>query len=102
MKEPAMDASTTDVPDGSPVAESRSGPLSLGRTVRTFFSYPSPRILAIQLVLAAAVRPFLGPFGRTDALIVAAVVVYWPIQEWVLHRLVLHARPRSIGRLRID
>jgi len=96
-----MDASTTDVPDQAAKAEAR-GALSLGETIASFFGFGTPRILAVQLAIAAAARPFFGPFGTRDALIVAAVIVYWPLQEWVAHRLILHARPRTLGRFRLD
>jgi sterol desaturase/sphingolipid hydroxylase (fatty acid hydroxylase superfamily) len=97
-----MNASTTDVPGRSAAAETNRGALSLGRTLLAFFEHQSPRLLALQLLVAVALRPWLGPFGATDAMIVAAVVLYWPVQEWVLHKLVLHARPRQLGRVRID
>jgi Fatty acid hydroxylase len=75
---------------------------ALGETLASFFEHASPRVLAAQLAVAATLRPLAGPFSASDALVVAGVVVYWPVQEWVLHRLVLHARPRTIGRIRID
>ncbi|HEX6836834.1 MAG TPA: sterol desaturase family protein [Polyangia bacterium] len=96
-----MDATTSDGRDHATKADAR-GALSLGATIASFFSFGTPRILAAQLAVAAALRPLVGPFDARDALIVAAVIVYWPLQEWVAHRLILHARPRTLGRLRID
>ncbi len=75
---------------------------TLGETLASFFRRASPRVLAAQLLSAALLRPLAGPPGATDALIVAAIVVYWPIQEWLVHRFVLHARPRQLGPLRLD
>lgn len=97
-----MSASTTDVPVDRAAAEPKSGPLSLGQTILSFLEHSSPRVLALQLVVAAALRPLLGPFGLADALIVAAVVVYWPLQEWMLHKTVLHARPHTLLGVRVD
>lgn len=79
-----------------------AGPRSLAGTARALFAHGSPRLLAAQLLVAVAARPLLGPLGAIDALIVATVIVYWPIQEWVLHRVVLHARPRQLGPFRFD
>ena len=75
---------------------------SLAATLASFFRHTSPRVLAAQLLVAALLRPLWGPFGRGDALLVAAVLVYWPVQEWLVHRLVLHARPRRLGGLVLD
>ncbi len=98
-----MSASAADPPhDLAAAAEPRGRAQSLGQTVASFFGHGSPRVLALQLVVAAALRPFFGGPSLADALVVAAVVAYWPLQEWVLHRVVLHARPRAIGRFRID
>ena len=46
-----------------------------------------------------ALRPFLGRPTLAEALVIAGVAAYWPIQEWVLHRHVLHARPLRFGRI---
>lgn len=37
-----------------------------------------------------------------DSAIVAGVAVWWPIQEWVAHRYVLHAEPRTVAGRTID
>jgi hypothetical protein len=53
-------------------------------------------------VASIAVRTAMGPFGRGDAVILVALPFYWAFQEYVLHRIVLHLEPFSIGRLRVD
>jgi len=70
--------------------------------VRIFFSYASPRILAGLLLAAGAVRLALGGFGLADALAAAAVVAWWPVQEWLLHRTLLHLRPIALLGRRVD
>lgn len=72
-------------------------PRSLAESAKAFFSFGSPRLLALQLVVALAVRPFLGRPTLADAAIVAGVLVYWPLQEWVAHKYILHARPLRIA-----
>ncbi len=72
---------------------------------RLFRRYRSPRVMAIGLGLAVAVR--LGVSLWTgwsvwDAVAVAVVVGLVPFVEWFVHLLVLHAEPRAVGRWRID
>lgn len=75
---------------------------TLQAALAVFLTFASPRMLAIQLVVALGIRPIFGPPGLGDLLIVAAVAIYWPLQEWFLHRYVLHMRPRELLGLRID
>lgn len=74
-------------------------PRSLGAAARSFFRFGSPRLLAAQLLAAVVARPLLGGFGKFDAAIVLGVALYWPLQEWIAHRYLLHAKPlRVLGR----
>lgn len=75
---------------------------SLRQALLVFVQYPSPRLLAAKLVILIRVRMHLlatdGLASLTwwDLLIpIAIVAVLWPIQEWVLHKYVLHLRPRE-------
>ena len=70
--------------------------LSLPQTLRRFFAYASPRILLAQLVIAGAARSWLGPIRAADGWLIGAIALYWPLQEWLLHRVLLHARPRTL------
>jgi hypothetical protein len=69
---------------------------------RAFLRYGSPRILTAQFFVALVVRCFLPAPSLRDAVVVLAVVVYWPLQEWFLHWGVLHAKPRRIGSRMFD
>lgn len=69
-----------------------------------FRRFWSPRAMMIGLVIAVSGRLFLvdpEPTGwdLVAVLIVAALV---PFVEWFIHLVVLHARPRRLGRLRFD
>lgn len=77
-------------------------PRTLRAAATTFFAFGSPRLLLIQLVCALALRPFLGRPTALDGALVLGVIAYWPLQEWVLHRYVLHARPIRLGSLTIE
>jgi len=75
-------------------------PDKIGGVLRLFAAHGSPRILAAALAAALLVRAFLGAFGRWDLVVVAAIAVFWPLQEWLIHVFILHAEPgRGIARL---
>lgn len=67
---------------------------TLGEALRVFFGFPGPRNLAITGAAATLGRALLGPPGVSDAAVLAGVAVYWPIQEWVVHKYLLHVKPR--------
>lgn len=67
---------------------------SLAEALRVFFGFPGPRNLAITGVVASLGRALLGPPGLSDVAVCAGVGVYWPIQEWVVHKYLLHVKPR--------
>lgn len=77
-----------------------------GQQVRTltdaatlFFRFPSPRLILLFFLGPAGARAWLGGYGWADAAIVAAIALYWPLQEWWMHKYILHLRPfRLFGR----
>ena len=79
-------------------APARAVPRTLRGAFVSFMRFGSPRLLTTQLVLALALRPFLERPALLDAAVVTGVALYWPLQEWVLHKFVLHAAPIRIGR----
>lgn len=77
--------------------------------LRVFVQQPSPRILAAQLVILIRVRMHVfaaaGLAGLTwwDLLVAALILgLLWPLQEWVLHKYVLHLRPFELFGRRVD
>jgi hypothetical protein len=77
----------------------RRVPSNLRDVVRTFFAHGSPRLLGAQVAAAILARPLFGKPTLADAAVVFGVAAYWPMQEWVLHKYVLHGRPiRVAGR----
>jgi hypothetical protein len=74
----------------------------LAGAARTFLGHPSARLLSGQVLALAALRSRAGRARRIDSAIVAAVAVYWPLQEWFAHRYILHARPRRIAGRMVD
>lgn len=67
-----------------------------------FFSYAGPKFLAGQALVAWAMRLAVGDFEPWEPLLFVAVGVYWPFQEWVLHKYVLHLRPRRFLGMQWD
>jgi hypothetical protein len=72
---------------------------SRARLFRYFAEQPSPRIMLAALFTFGGVHLYLGEWSAWDAFVAGAVVFLWPLNEWVLHVYVLHARPiRLFGR----
>ncbi len=80
---------------------------SLGPAAAVFARHGSPRVLAVGFGAAAALRVGAAVTGRApatgwDLAAVALVALLVPFVEWFVHRVVLHLRPRRVGRLLID
>ncbi len=70
--------------------------------VRVFARQPSPRILAAGLAAALAMRGRDRRVDRRDALVVGMVVATQGVHEWVIHRGLLHAQPRTVRGIVVD
>lgn len=77
-------------------------PRDAGSALRTFASITSPRLLMILLSLAFALRLYVGQWSIWDAVVVLALLAYWPINEWLIHVVLLHFKPRRIFGRRVD
>jgi hypothetical protein len=69
---------------------------------RVFWLFPSPRIIAAVMVLTAGLRVAVGGWTRSDAIVLAVLVVSQPFVEWLLHVTVLHFKPRTVGGRTMD
>jgi hypothetical protein len=74
----------------------------LTEAARQFLSHAGPRFLVANAAALWALRLSDRRVDATDVATAAGVVVWWPIQEWVAHRYVLHAPPRRIAGRRVD
>src|SRR5262249_30498595 len=63
-----------------------------------FARHGSPRILMLAVAAAAVGRLWVGGWSAWDLIPVAAIVAYWPIQEWLIHVFILHFKPVRVGR----
>jgi hypothetical protein len=77
-------------------------PRSFASSARVFARYTSPRILIVAAASTLVVRLALGGFTPWDLLIPTALLALWPIQEWLIHVVLLHWRPRRVLGVMID
>ena len=80
----------------------RASPSTLAGALRALSRHASPRILLALSVAALGARAAVGDFARGDLAVGAAVVVLWPLQEWLIHVLILHFRPRTLAGRTLD
>jgi hypothetical protein len=72
------------------------------QAVRAFFSRRGPRFLRGAAAVTLGLRALFGRPRWSDAAIVAGVVAYWPFQEWVMHKYLLHAEPSVRNGKKVD
>ena len=89
----------TSVTPGASAAEL---PGTLSGAVREFARHGSPRILAALAGGFGAARLSAGGFSPWDLAAAGAVLALWPLQEWLIHVLILHYRPRRIAGRSVD
>jgi hypothetical protein len=76
--------------------------ISLGGAAKIFSRYPSPWMMGAVLVGAVVARVLAGDWRLWDALLPLVMLAAFPFVEWLIHVVVLHWRPRRIGRVTID
>jgi Fatty acid hydroxylase superfamily len=87
--------SSTDVETAELATQSRTFnvPTSLAKIGGEFFRITTPQVLLVVIALTWAARLVAGQWSPWDLLIVATIVACWPVQEWMIHVLVLHLKP---------
>jgi hypothetical protein len=75
---------------------------TLRGAAREFAPEWSPRMIAVAITAAVAVRIAIGDVSWRDAAAVAAMLVVYPFGEWAIHVYLLHARPFELSGRRID
>ncbi len=80
----------------------RDTPSEFNEAVRIFFGHASPLLLSLAVVSTGAIRISFGSWSVFDLLIPPAILVGWPMLEWMIHVHLLHFRPRRILGIRID
>jgi hypothetical protein len=81
---------------------SRRTTQSLGQAAGQFWRHPSPWLIGGFLVGALGYRATLATFQWNELIVPVALVVLFPVIEWVIHVVILHWRPRKVGGLPVD
>ncbi|WP_205473034.1 sterol desaturase family protein [Nocardioides sp. SYSU D00038] len=76
--------------------------LSLRAAWAEFWKHPSPYLISAPLVAAVTGRVVVGGGAWWELLIPAGLLALFPVIEWVIHVVILHWRPRSLGPVTID
>jgi hypothetical protein len=91
-----------DAREPSGVFQSADSPSMLNEALPVFLRHGSPRVLIAALAVAIVIRLCLGAWSWSNLLPVAGLLVYWPIQEWLIHVYILHFRPFTLFGRTID
>lgn len=72
------------------------------RAVRVFFSRRGPRRILASAATMWTVRALLGPPGPADVVAAGLTAAWWPLQEWLMHKHLLHMAPKELFGRKID
>ncbi|MCB0917674.1 MAG: sterol desaturase family protein [Actinobacteria bacterium] len=71
---------------------------TLRQAAVVWVSMPSVQLFLTAWLVALVARVWVGGYTWWDLVIVAVMVGFQPMTEWLIHTYVLHARPRRIGK----
>ena len=93
------DAATPGEPLPAGPSDAAIIPSTLPTALRVFLRHGSPRVILAALGVAMAARLRVGGIEWTDILPILGTCLFWPVQEWLIHVFILHAKPvRLFGR----
>jgi hypothetical protein len=75
---------------------------TLGGAWREFWKHPCPWMIGATLVAALIARIAVGDWQFTDAVVPLVMTALFPFYEWVIHVVILHWRPKHVGRVTVD
>ena len=84
------------------MTETRRRGMTLADAFREFWRHPTPWLLSIAFLGAAAARLAVGDWRWSDAVLPLVVFAVFPFAEWMIHVFVLHWRPRRIAGVMVD
>jgi hypothetical protein len=79
-----------------------SSPRTPREALPVFLRHPSPQILIAALALALGLRVAAGGWSRLDLVPPALLLAIWPLQEWLIHVVILHWKPRRVLGVTLD
>jgi hypothetical protein len=81
---------------------SRRTTVTLAATGRAFWRYPSPWMLAANLLALVVARVGRGGWSLADAWAPLIFLALFPVLEWGIHVFILHWRPRKLAGITVD
>jgi hypothetical protein len=75
---------------------------ALREALSVFARKPGPRLIAATAATMWGLRALAGPAGASDLLAAGAAVAWWPLQEWLMHKHLLHLEPREVLGVQVD
>jgi sterol desaturase/sphingolipid hydroxylase (fatty acid hydroxylase superfamily) len=75
---------------------------SLAGIAAAFFRLTCPKLLLLLLATAWTARLLIGQWSPWDVAVVAGVLAFWPVQEWLIHVFLLHLKPFTLMGRQID
>ena len=88
--------------DEERITGSRRTSQGLGQAWSAFWRHPSPWLIGAFLAGSIAYRATLHSFTWPELIAPVALVVLFPVIEWVIHVGILHWRPRRVGGVPVD
>ena len=77
-------------------------PRDAATALRVYAGHPSTLLIAAFVVFFGGWRLALGDFGLGDALLALAILAYFPVNEWLIHVVMLHWKPRTVLGRTVD
>jgi hypothetical protein len=77
-------------------------PRTLREALPVFLGHGSPRVLLLAFAAAVTARGALGGVSLRDVVPVVVIAALWPLLEWLIHVVILHAKPVRLGRFTLD
>lgn len=75
---------------------------TLSGAARLFFSHISPWMIGAVALAAWAAKVWLGGWSWWDLAFGAAILLFWPVQEWLIHVFILHFKPTQMLGQKVD
>lgn len=89
-----------DTAGHNPMRPPAGSPRTAAEALKVFWRHPSPVVLSLVLLALAVARWRVAPMGWLDLGLAAAVLMLFPVNEWLIHVHMLHYRPRKVmGRV---
>lgn len=79
-----------------------NNPNTASTAFREFLKHPTSLLLLLAAIVFGAIRSQQGAIAWTDAAACLALLLLWPVLEWLIHVVLLHNKPRRIFGRQID